>query len=132
MGTSNRAMACWIGPSYRPVRSMTTIRSLMPCHGVTDRLSQRREAGLVLLDVYGFHEDPAVEFSEDHLGASLGAVDADEGQMLRTDRLNTRMNHAVLLVNGVGLKDAKHARLGRVWDRDGIEVRERPQRHEVR
>ena len=54
-----------------------------------------------MLDDGRFHEDSTVEVGDHHLGASLGAIDTDEGEMFRTDRLDTWMNDATRLVNGV-------------------------------
>src|SRR5208282_6388904 len=85
----------------RPLDDDDQIFDTVPCHGVAHLLCRRREAGLVVLDDDWFHEDSAVEVSEHHLGASLGAVDADEGEMFGSDRLHARMNHATWFVNGV-------------------------------
>ena len=47
----------------------------------------RLEAGLVVVDGGRFHEDPTVEVSEHYLGTCLGAIDAEQGEMFWTDRL---------------------------------------------
>jgi hypothetical protein len=95
-GTLDRAVV-----ASRPLDDDDQIFDSVPCHGVAHLLYRRREAGLIVLDDDWLHEDSAVEVSEHHLGASLGAVDADEGEMFRTDRLDARMNYTTRFVNGV-------------------------------
>ena len=85
----------------RPLDDGDQVFDAVPCHGIAHLLYRRLEAGLVVLDDDRFHEDSAVEVGEHHLGASLGAVDADEGKMFGADRLDPRMNHATRFVNGV-------------------------------
>src|SRR5271163_2462350 len=73
----------------------------MPGHGIADSLQGCLEASLVVLDGGRFHKDPTIEVSEHHLGAGLGAIHTEKGEMVRTGRLDAWMNHATRFVDGV-------------------------------
>ena len=47
----------------------------------------------------GRNQDPAVEVGEQELGTCLGAVEADDAEVLRTDLLHARMEHAAGFAN---------------------------------
>ena len=85
----------------RPLNDDDQVFDAVSFHGVADLVYCRLEAGLVMVDGGRFHEDSTVKVSEHHLGASLGAVDAEQGEMFWTGRLDARMNHATWLVNGM-------------------------------
>ena len=95
-GTLDRAVV-----ASRPLDDDDQVFDAMSCHGIAHSLYRRCEARLVVLDGDRFHEDSAVEVRQHHLGASLGTVDADEGEMFGTDRLDARMNDTTWFVNGV-------------------------------
>ena len=75
----------------------------MPCRAQESRTCLYRglQAGSVVLGYHGLQEDSAVEVGEHRLGASLGAIDANEAEMLGTDRLDAWVHHAARLMNGV-------------------------------
>ena len=85
----------------RPLDDGDQVFDTMPCQGLADPLQGRLESRLIVLDGDRFHEDSAVEVGQHHFGASLGAIDAEKGEMFRTDRLDAWMNHTTWLVNGV-------------------------------
>ena len=80
---------------------MTTIMSLMPCRLAVSRTccNAASKPGWSCSTDGRLQEHPAVEVSEHHLGASLGAIDADEREMFGTDRLDPGMNDATGLVS---------------------------------
>ena len=85
----------------RPLDDRDQVFDAMPRHGVAHPLQRCLEASLVVLNDGRLQKDSTVEVSEHHLGASLGAIDAEKGEMFWTDRLDSWMNHATRLVNAV-------------------------------
>src|SRR5271168_2795765 len=61
----------------RPLDDDDQVFDAVSFRDVADLLYGRLEAGLVVVDGGRFQEDPTVEVSEHHLGASLGAIDAE-------------------------------------------------------
>src|SRR5262249_14022085 len=57
-------------------------------------------------------QDSAVEVGEHHPGAGLGAIDAHQAEVLRTDRLDARVNDTPRLMKGMRLRRATVPRWG--------------------
>jgi hypothetical protein len=88
------------------------VLDVAPVHGIANGPLSALEIGLVVLDGGGFEHDAAVEIGEHDLGAGLGTIDAQGGEMFGPHRLDTGMNHAPRLVKGMGLRRALLLRLG--------------------
>ena len=93
------------------------VLDVVPGHGVADGRHGGLEARPVVLDGGRLDEDSAVEVGEHDFGAGLGAIDADEGEVLRPDSLDARVNDTPRLVKGVRLGLATVLRPG--FDRHG-------------
>jgi len=83
------------------------------------------KTGLIVRDGGRFDEDPAVEIGEHHFGPGLGAIDAEDAEVLGSDGLDPGMEHSVGLLDGVRAATAARFRpsgtshrqdlLERVW-----------------
>jgi hypothetical protein len=88
------------------------------------------EACLGVLNLGGWDEDAAVEIGEHPFGPSLGTIDTDDTEVLRSDRSDTGTDHATSLVDGLrsgrgaflGLGSASHGKdlPERVWGEDQL------------
>src|SRR5512140_1737133 len=98
--------------------------------GGAKTLDHRSEACLGVLNLGGWDEDAAVKIGEHPFGPSLGTIDTDDTEMLRSDPMDTGTDHATSLVDGVGsgsgaflgLGSASHGKalLERVWGEDQL------------
>jgi hypothetical protein len=89
------------------------VREGVPVPGVAQGPQRRLEAGLVVVDDGRRHEDSAVEVGEHPFGSGLGAVDADDPEVLWPDGLDPWMKDAPRLVDDVGLSSTAFLRPGR-------------------
>ena len=98
--------------------------------GGAKTLDHRSEACLGVLNLGGWDEDAAVKIGEHPFGPSLGTIDTDDTEVLRSDPLDTGTDHATSLVDGLGsgsgaflgLGSASHGKdlLERVWGEDQL------------
>ena len=98
--------------------------------GGAKTLDHRSEACLGVLNLGGWDEDAAVKIGEHPFGPSLGTIDTDDTEVLRSDPLDTGTDHATSLVDGLGsgsgaflgLGNASHGKdlLERVWGEDQL------------
>jgi len=95
-GTLDRAVI-----ASRPLDDNDQVLDAVPCTAIAHCLDRGLEAGSVVFGCHGLEEDSAVEVGEHHLGAGLGAIDANEGEMFGADRLNARVHHSAWLMNGL-------------------------------
>jgi hypothetical protein len=70
------------------------------------------EGRAVVLDGGRFDQDSTVEVGEQGLGAGLGTIDADEGEVLRADGDDARVDDTPRLVQGMRLRLAPVLRRG--------------------
>ncbi len=75
---------------------------VMPGHGLTDLKDGHVEVPLLMRQFLRRFQDRAVEVGEHPLGTSLGTVDTDDAEAFRPNTLDSRLEHALRLVNGLG------------------------------
>src|SRR5262249_4076426 len=85
----------------------------MTPHGIAEGLQRPLEADLGVLDHGRRHEDPAVEVGQHPFGAGLGAINADDAEVLRPHGLNPGMEGAPGFVDQVGVSPTASLRPGR-------------------
>jgi hypothetical protein len=68
--------------------------------GLADLSDRGLEVGAVVVDRGRREEDAAVEVGEEEPGAGLGAVDADNADMVGANLLHARVEHATRLGDG--------------------------------
>ena len=73
----------------------------VPVQGLAEEPHGGPKTGLIMLDDGGWDEDSAVEVGEHDFGPSLGAIDAEDAEVLGSDGLDPGMKDSVGLVNGV-------------------------------
>src|SRR5580704_8656303 len=80
--------------------------------GMPDLGDRSSEVGTIVVDLGGWEEDAAVEVGEQELGASLGAVEADDAEVFGPDQLDARMEHPPGLTGGDRRRVAARAASG--------------------
>jgi hypothetical protein len=85
---------------------------VVPGHGGANGGDGGREGRAVVLDCGRFDQDSTVEVGEQDLGAGLGTIDADEGEVLRADGDDARVDDTPRLVKGLRRRLAPALRRG--------------------
>ena len=78
------------------------VEDLVRVAGLSNAVDSHFERGLVVLDFGWRNEDISIKVSEHPFGASLGAVDGEDSEVLWSEFLDSGMDRAVGLVNLVG------------------------------
>src|SRR5262245_57817849 len=89
-----------------------TIAEVVGGKGPADLCDRVVEGGAVVGDDGGREEDAAVEVGEEELGASLGAVEADDAEVFRADLLDAWVEDAAWLADGVDPSSGSRAAVG--------------------
>jgi hypothetical protein len=87
------------------------------------------EVGTLVSDGGRGEEHPAIEVGEEELGAGLGAVEADDAEVLGTDLLDARVEDAAGLAEGASRGPATRATSGTGTDHEKSLPKEKGSSH---